>query len=52
MYLRITGGGGGGGGGVNCEILRLVVELDINFSNAFVLTDKKVSHLQISRVKF
>ena len=31
--IKATGGGGGGGGGVevNFEILRYVVELDLNF---------------------
>ena len=42
-----------GGSEVNFEISRYVVELDLNFQMLlFVLTENRVSHLKISRVKF
>ena len=41
-FIKATGGGGGGGGSeVNFEILRYVVELDLNFQMLLSLPKTK-----------
>ena len=47
-YFKATGGGSE----VDFEILRYCCRARSKFSNAFVLTENKVSYLKISRVEF